>query len=82
MQTNKMRQKKLATVQTSRLLDKRTEMIDTVKGERYVSLGELVPRSRVPKAHRATAAWYLHAVGVKWCRMRDKPPRTVYHGVW
>ena len=73
------RGKKLTAVQTSRLLGKRRDLIEKAQGERYVSLDEVVPRSRVPKVHRTTAARYLRTVGVKWCRMREKPPRTVCH---
>ena len=73
------RSKKLTPEQTRRLLDKRTQLVEKARGERYVSLDEVVSRSRVPKVHRSTAARYLSAVGVKWRRMREKPPRTVYH---
>ena len=35
-------------MQARRLLNKRTELVEKAKGERYVSLDEIVSRSRVP----------------------------------
>ena len=73
------RKKKLTTVQASRMFKKRDQLIVKAGGEQYVSYDAVVASSRVPKIHRTTVSRYLGESGVKWRRMREKPPRTECH---
>ena len=73
------RKKKLTTVQASRMFKKRGQLIVKDGGEQYVSYDAVVASSRVPKIHRTTVSRYLGESGVKWRRMREKPPRTECH---
>ena len=70
---------KLTDVQAQRLFDKRSELVVSADGARYVPVDEIVTRARVPHVHRTTAARYLRSFGVAWRRMREKPPRTGAH---
>ena len=73
------RKKKLTEAQVTRLVDKRRQLVQKVKGGRYVSTTEVVMKSRVPAVHRTTALRYLRERGIAWRRMREKPPRTIAH---
>ena len=76
---NRGRPRKLSPAQTQRMFKKRAELIVKADGERYVTVEEAVRRAHIPNVHVSTAAHYLAELGVKWRRMREKPPRTGAH---
>ena len=65
--------------ESERMYKKRSQLIAQAGGERYVTVEEVARRARVPKVHATTAARYLAEFGVRWRRMREKPPRTGAH---
>ena len=73
------RAKRLTPAQAQRLFDKRRDLVNRAKGEKYVRYRDVRRSARVPDMHDTTTARYLRAFGVCWRRMREKPARTEAH---
>ena len=72
------RKKALTPAQAKRLNASRLALLKQADGQREVTYKAITRKARVD-IHRTTAARCLAPLGVKWRRLREKPPRTAEH---
>lgn len=72
------RKKALTAAQVKRLNASRVKLVKQAGAQREVTYKDIMRKARV-KVHRTTAARCLAPMGVKWRRLREKPPRTAEH---
>jgi hypothetical protein len=72
------RKKRLTPAQMKRLNASRVNLLKNVDAEAEVTYAMIMRKARV-NVHRTTAARSLAPLGVKWRRLREKPPRTAEH---